>query len=250
MSYLEGSGEQVFKLDRVDGNVFDQLSKVPWPEISFIYHQGAITDTTEKDITEIYGHNIRFTITLMEMAIKFQIPIHYASSASVYGNSIKDGSYSYNPLNYYSLSKLTVDYWVLENIKRFKYVVGFRYFNVYGNDERKNDYSISPIYRFVEQAKKDKIIKIFQGSQNTYRDFVCVDDVIKIITQRYQDNIYDVGTSAPISFLDVAELVSKKYDVGIKFIPMPEILKNKYQYYTKARRHFVHTYKSVEDWLK
>lgn len=249
MSFLENSGEQVFSLDKVDGNVFDQLNTVPWSEISFIYHQGAITDTTETDITEIYRHNIRFTLTLMEMAIKFQIPIHYASSASVYGNNIKDGSYGYNPLNYYALSKLTIDYWVLENIKRFKYIVGFRYYNVYGNDERKNDFSTSPVYKFSEQAKTG-FIKVFEGSQNMYRDFVCVEDVIKIITERYQNNIYDLGTSVPISFLDVAQLISKKYDAGIKFIPMPEILKNKYQYYTKARRHIVHTYKSLEDWLK
>lgn len=247
---LQDSGEQVYKLDRVDGDVFEQLAKVPWPEISYIYHLGAISNTTVLDVVDIYNHNIRFGLEIMELAIKYQIPIHYASSGAVYGNSIAQGHYTYNPLNYYALSKLTVDYWVMENKKRFKHVVGLRYFNVYGANEKKDDFATSPIYRFSEQAKKDGVIKIFSGSQHTYRDFVCVEDVIKATVTRSESNIYDVGTSAPINFLDVAELVSKKYDVSIKFIPMPDILKGKYQTYTKARQHILQPYKSVENWLK
>lgn len=250
VAFLESSGEKVYKLDRLDGDVFEQLDKVPFEEIKYIYHLGAISNTTVLDVADIYKHNIHFSLVLMEKAIRWQIPIHYASSGSVYGNSIKDGSYAYNPLNYYALSKLTVDYWVLENIKRFKHINGLRYFNVYGPNEKKDDFATSPVYRFAEQAKNDGVIKIFSGSQYTYRDFVCVEDVINATINRYENGIYDVGTSAPINFLDVAELVSKKYDVGIKFIPMPEILKGRYQVYTKARRHIMQRYKSVEEWLK
>jgi ADP-L-glycero-D-manno-heptose 6-epimerase len=79
-----------------------------------------------------------------------------------------------------------------------------------------------------------------------------VNDVVNIITSDYyQSGIYDVGTSQPISFLDVAILVSKKYNVPIKFIPFPDILKDKYQYYTKAQDHFIgYNFISVEDYVK
>ena len=52
---------------------------------------------------------------MFEKAAKYNIPVKYASSASVYGN--EQGII--NPLNYYALSKVTVDYWVQDNIDDF-----------------------------------------------------------------------------------------------------------------------------------
>ena len=242
-----GKKHEVIGLDRKDGDVFEQLAKINWDDIEMIYHQGAISNTTELDVGSIYYHNIRFSIELMEIAIDKEIPIHYASSGSVYGNS-KD--YSYNPLNYYAMSKQTVDLWVNENKHRFKKpVVGFRYFNVYGNNELKDDYCTSPIYRFSEHAKTHGVIKIFSGSQNTYRDFVCVEDLVEIITGEHESGTYDLGPSSPVSFLEVAEMVAEKYDALVKFIPFPEVIKGKYQLYTKARPHINYRYMSVADWL-
>jgi ADP-L-glycero-D-manno-heptose 6-epimerase len=143
--------------------------------------------------------------------------------------------------------------WVQNNMSIFSApIVGFRYFNVYGNDEEKEDYCTSPVYRFSQQAKNEGVIRIFEGSENTFRDFVSVNDVVNIITSDYyQSGIYDVGTSQPISFLDVAILVSKKYNVPIKFIPFPDILKDKYQYYTRAQDHFIgYNFISVEDYVR
>ena len=41
----------------------------------------------------------------------------------------------FNPLNYYAISKLQIDYWVQDNIDEFSLIQGFRYFNVYGDGE-------------------------------------------------------------------------------------------------------------------
>ena len=35
-----------------------------------------------------------------------------------------------SPLNFYALSKVTVDYWVQDHINDFELIQGFRYFNV------------------------------------------------------------------------------------------------------------------------
>lgn len=245
--YFEKKNKEVYGLDRKDGDVFAQLERVPWEKITEIYHQGAISSTTEQDVDAIYQHNVKFSIELMLNAIKYELPIKYASSGSVYGNST---DYSYNPLNYYAMSKLTVDTWVSQNMRRFsKPVVGFRYFNVYGADEQKDDFSTSPIYRFSEQAKSTGVIKIFKGSHKTLRDFVCVEDVVKIITDDHRWGIYDLGTGVPVSFLEVAEMVADKYDATVKFIPMPDIIKGKYQFYTKARTEFSHDFVRVNQWL-
>lgn len=222
-------------------------------EIDYIFHLGAISGTTEKNVDKINRYNTKFSIDLFEMSITYGIPIVYASSASVYGNTMKDGQYIYNPLNYYAASKVMIDMWVSENYDRFSKVVGLRFFNVYGADERKDDMSTSPIYRFTQQAKYDGVIKIFKGSQHTYRDFVCVEDVVQSMLwarDKANPHIYDVGTSNPISFMDVAEMISDKYNAPIKFIEMPKILEGQYQTYTKANPDVPLMYNSVSDWLK
>ena len=110
--------------------------------------------------------SVQSSVQIFEKAIELGIPVKYASSGSVYGNSMCHGTYEYNPLNYYAISKLTVDMWVKENLSRFTAPInGFRYFNVYGADEQKTDFCTSPVYRFSEQAKKDGVIQIFSGSQ-------------------------------------------------------------------------------------
>lgn len=248
---LEKEGHHVEGFDTKDHlpeKLFDH-------ELDFdhIYHLGAISGTTERDVNKINRYNTSFSIRLFEEAIKKEIPVIYASSASVYGNTMKDGQYIYNPLNYYASSKVMIDMWVTDNYRKFKKVVGLRFFNVYGNNENKDDMSTSPVYKFTQQAKCDGVIKVFKGSQHTYRDFVCVEDVVQsMIWARDKANphIYDVGTGYPITFMDVAEMISDKYNVPIKFIEMPNILKGKYQTYSKAKRDLSFMmYNRVYDWL-
>lgn len=249
---LKESHADVIGYDTKSHNLFDIIHDIDFSEIRQIYHLGAISSTTEQDVTKVYNHNTWFSIELFKRAIQHDISVVYASSGSVYGNTIKDGLYLHNPLNYYAASKLMTDIWVKDHIEEFKHVVGLRFFNVYGADEKKDDLSTSPIYRFGIQAKTEGVIKIFRGSQNTYRDFVCVEDVLESMTCAMTGmirGIYDVGTGHPKSFMDIAELCSMKYNVPIKFIPMPDIIKGKYQFYTKARPHMSIRFKTVEDWL-
>jgi ADP-L-glycero-D-manno-heptose 6-epimerase len=246
--YFDFRGKKVYGLDAKDGDIFLQLSCVPWSEITEIYHQGAISQTTELNVDKIYNHNIKFSIDLFTRASEYNIPVKYASSGSVYGNTM--GKYL-SPLNYYAMSKMTIDLWVQDNISKFRNIVGFRYFNVYGADEQKDDYSTSPIYRYSEQAKNGGIIEFFSGSENTYRDFICVEDLINIITREHKSGIYDLGTTKSISFLDVVELVAYKYNAKIKFVPFPDIIKGRYQLYTQAKEEgYEYDFLSVEDWLK
>ena len=118
-----------------------------------------------------------------------------------------------NPLNYYALSKVTVDYWVLDHINEFKSIQGFRYFNVYGDGEDNKGDQASPIHKFTDQIKKTGKLKLFEGSEMFFRDFVCVEDLVAIVlSNRKKSGIYDLGTSEPISFKDVAEYVAECYN--------------------------------------
>jgi ADP-L-glycero-D-manno-heptose 6-epimerase len=245
-SHICDNVANIFGVEKDD--CFDFLKDFKdWSNVKFIYHLGAITDTTCTDVEKIYKYNIEFSLRLFEKAIKHQIPIRYASSASVYGNTHG----SINPLNYYSMSKATIDLWVQDNISRFKHIQGLRFFNVYGNGEEHKNNQASPVTKFKKDAQETRTISIFEESEFYYRDFICVEDVVQIMQKNtLGSGIYDVGTGNPISFKTVAKLIQRKYGGEIKVIPFPKHLEGKYQTSTKARQVFQHTFKNLSQWLE
>jgi ADP-L-glycero-D-manno-heptose 6-epimerase len=135
-------------------------------------------------------------------------------------------------------------------MNKFSNVIGCRFYNVYGSGEHHKGNQASPIHQFSLQAKNNDVIKVFEGSEKYYRDFVHVDDAIRCMTTERESGIYDIGTSSPISFLEVAKRVSRKYDSFIDIISFPNHLKNKYQEYTCAQRHYKYDFISVRDFLE
>jgi ADP-L-glycero-D-manno-heptose 6-epimerase len=211
-----------------------------WNEVSLILHQGAISSTTEKNISTLHHYNVAFSLFLFEKAIEYQIPVKYASSASVYGNT----KGKINPLNYYAITKLQIDYFVQDNINRFSNIQGFRYFNVYGNGEDHKEDQASPVSKFTKQIRETGKLKLFKGSDKFLRDFIYVDDVVDVaLTTNIQSGIYDLGTGNPTSFQEVAELVAEKEKGEIEYIDFPEHLKGKYQDYTCADMEWIGNYK-------
>jgi ADP-L-glycero-D-manno-heptose 6-epimerase len=243
----------IFEFDAKHFEPMKLFGLIDFSKIKHIYHLGAISSTVEKDVQKLYEHNVQFSLKLFGEAIRWKIPVTYTSSASVYGNTMKDEKYDYNPLNYYALTKQLVEMWIADHFYEFVNIGIMRLFNVYGEDERKDDMSTSPIYRFTQQAKNDGYIKAFSNSHLASRDFVCVEDVLKSIewvAARKKSGMYDVGTGMPITFLEVAQIISKKYDAPIKFIDMPSELKGKYQWYSSARPSIPMPFMSVEEWLE
>ena len=220
-----------------------------WDNVELILHQGAISSTIETDVEKIYKYNIDFSIKLFEKAIEYKIPVKYASSASVYGKMLTG---IINPLNFYAISKVTVDYWVQDHIDEFLLVQGFRYFNVYGKGEDHKGNQASPVQKFTEQIKEDGKLKLFEGSHKFQRDFICVDDIVNIVLDNDKPSgIYDLGTSNPTSFQEVAELIATKYNGEIEYIPFPDHLKGKYQAYTCAEEEWGdYEFKTVRNYVE
>ena len=220
-----------------------------WDKVNLVIHQGALSSTIEKDLNKIHHYNVDLTVKLFEKCIRHQIPVKYASSASVYGNS---SNRDINPLNYYAISKVQIDYWVQDHINEFPLIQGFRYFNVYGDGEGDKGDQASPVSKFTKQVKETGKLKLFEGSDNFYRDFVCVDDIVYLVlNNRKRSGIYDLGTSNPVSFQHVAECVAKKYNGEIEYVPFPDHLKGKYQDYTRARGEWGdYIFTTVERYLK
>ena len=65
-------------------------------EVEFIYHIGARTDTTEFDTNIFDKLNLNYSKDIWNLAVKFNIPLVYASSAATYGL----GEHGYKAVSY------------------------------------------------------------------------------------------------------------------------------------------------------
>ena len=210
------------------------------PEVEsfdWVIHLGAISATTERDIDKVMLQNYEFSKWMFNECNTKGVNFQYASSASVYGtNTDFREDAPKQPQSYYATSKYLFDRWVMQQ-KHNIIVQGFRYFNVYGPGEDHKGNQASPISKFFKQAQEDKVIKLFENSDKYLRDFIYVGDICNI--HRYmltttETGIFNIGTGVATSFQTIAELVAKRCNAKIEYVPMPEALKGQYQEYTCA----------------
>ena len=228
------------------GEFYNHMEK--YNHIDVIFHEGAISSTTETDTKKLFEKNVQCTWNLIYYCRDNNIPLQYASSASVYGNPSIEEWHNPNkpltPLNHYAKSKQQIDYvadLVINSKRPPKLLQGMRYFNVYGpNEDHKGDQA-SPYSKFTKQLKETGKIKLFEGSKEFYRDFISVEELIdkKLKIWYNQPNgIYDIGTSKPKSFYEVALEVGGSDNV-IEWVPMPSNLVEHYQKYSCANMYWL-----------
>ena len=216
-------------------------------DIDFIFHQGACTVTTEWDGRYMLENNFRYSKVLLNFCLERSIPFIYASSAAVYGinSNFAEKRKNEGPINIYGYSKWLFDQYVRSLKNKIKsQVVGLRYFNVFGPGEAHKNNMASVVYHFDSQINEMGELKLFKGSHGyddgeQRRDFIFVDDVIKInlwmMNNSNISGIYNVGTGKSHSFNDIANAVIKRRKTGrIKYIPFPKELEESYQSYTEA----------------
>lgn len=216
-----------------------------------IIHLGARSSTTEKDVDFLMKNNYEYTKKLATWSIRNNVRFIYASSAATYG----DGSKGFNdehslipqlkPLNAYAYSKQIFDLWALKNGVLDK-IVGLKYFNVYGPGEAHKGDMRSMVLKAYEQIKRDGKIRLFKSYNPAYRDgeqmrdFIYVKDAVEMtlfFLERTEINgIFNIGTGIPRSWNDLAKAVFSSLGITpkIEYIDMPEDIKGKYQYFTKA----------------
>src|SRR3972149_11311022 len=76
--------------------------------IDAVLHQGACSDTMVSDGRYVMDNNYRYSLALLDYCIDEEVPLIYASSASVYGggNVFREERSCEAPLHIYSYSKL------------------------------------------------------------------------------------------------------------------------------------------------
>lgn len=200
-------------------------------KFSEVYHFGAISNTKEWNGELMMDRNYQYTLDLISKCVDNNVNISYSSSASIYGNGT-------GPLNLYAYSKYLVDCSIQPAIHQVESTLqGFRYFNVYGPNEDHKEGQSSPYHAFRQQANITGEIKIFEGSDNYFRDFVPVEYVCEIqymMMQQGKNGIYDLGTGTQKSFTQVAQEVADETGARVTTIPFPTELKEHYQTNTLA----------------
>ncbi|MFO1317893.1 MAG: ADP-glyceromanno-heptose 6-epimerase [Burkholderiales bacterium] len=231
-------------------------------DVAAILHQGACSDTMETDGRYMMRNNYRYSVTLLDHCQNNDIPLLYASSASVYGAgaTFAERREHEAPLNVYGYSKFLFDEYVRRVLpERTAQIVGFRYFNVYGPREQHKGRMASVAFHFFHQYMADGRVRLFEGSGGyaageQQRDFVSVADVVAVnldfLAHPERSGIFNLGTGRAQSFNDVAvatvnacrraegkppATLAELVGAGvIEYVAFPSQLVGKYQSYTQA----------------
>jgi len=205
----------------------------------WVIHVGAISSTTERDVSKVMEQNYDFSVDLYKECRHWEVNFQFASSASVYGlNEQFSEDSPVDPRTPYAWSKYMVERYIKKHPPVNSVAQCFRYFNVYGpeGEDHKGDQA-SPYHKFTKQAVASGRIKVFEDSSKYQRDFIHVSNIVDYHLKFLDisaSGVYNLGTGNAKSFFDVATEVGKQYPSIIEHIPMPEMLKSNYQKYTCA----------------
>ncbi len=240
-------------------------------ELEFVFHIGARTDTTESDEQIFKELNVDFSKRLFKVCANEGIPLVYASSAATYG----DGAFGYDdnenslnqlqPLNPYGRSKNEFDIWALAQEKQPLFWAGLKFFNVFGPNEYHKKRMASVIFHAFHQIQTEGKVKLFQSHRPDYkdgeqkRDFIYVKDLcdvcIYLMHHRKNSGIYNLGTGEARTWNDLVAAIFTALgkEKNIEYIPIPEDIREKYQYFTEANMDklrsigYTNKFLSVED---
>ena len=230
--------------------------------IKAIIHQGACSDTTERDGHFMMDNNYRVTLELFNFAQARSIPFIYASSAAVYGAGpvYAENIENEAPLNVYGYSKFLFDQVLRNRMGNLTaQVVGLRYFNVYGPHEQHKGRMASVAFHNMNQFLKEGHVRLFggwdgYGDGQQSRDFISVEDVVAVnlyfLEHPEKSGIFNCGSGRAQPFNDVARAVvnTLREEQGeaalsleelvqaglIRYTPFPDDLKGRYQSFTQA----------------
>jgi ADP-L-glycero-D-manno-heptose 6-epimerase len=262
-------GEKFVNL--VGGQIADYMHKEEFrrgvldgflPGVRAVFHQGACSDTTERNGQFMMDNNYRVTLELFEYCQSHKIPFIYASSAAVYGVGpvyVEDLA-NERPLNVYGYSKFLFDQVLRARMHSLTaQVVGLRYFNVYGPHEQHKGRMASVAFHNMNQFLAEGHVRLFGGwdgyaDGGQMRDFISVDDVVDVnlhfLEHPKVSGIFNCGTGRAQAFNDVASAVVNAMrgiqgkpalsledlvkQGMLRYVEFPEDLKGRYQSYTQA----------------
>ncbi|MGD8452818.1 MAG: ADP-glyceromanno-heptose 6-epimerase [Phycisphaerae bacterium] len=220
-----------------------------------VFHLGACSSTIEVDWNFLAENNIHYSQRLWRWCAAHERPFIYASSAATYG----DGSRGFDdrtppaslqPLNLYGKSKNDFDAWALAETAAARPApprwAGLKFFNVYGPRELHKGRMASVVWHARRQIIETGEMRLFRSNDPAIadgeqrRDFVfvedCIDHMLWLWRNAAPNAIYNSGTGAARTFLDLTHAVFSTLgrEPRIVFIDMPADVAGQYQNCTQA----------------
>jgi len=228
------------------------LEKDKLPGVEAVIHLGACSSTTETNADYLIHNNLRYSQRLAAFCRKKRARFIYASSAATFG----DGKAGFSddpeqmerlkPMNMYGYSKHLFDLW-LYRLGWINSVAGLKFFNVYGPNEYHKGEMQSVVRKAYFQIQETGKVKLFKSYHPDYahgeqkRDFIYLKDCLKVMAWLVEhsevNGIFNLGSGRADSWNNLAGAVFAALDLQprIEYIDMPEAIRSKYQYYTRAR---------------
>jgi UDP-glucose 4-epimerase len=161
--------------------------------------------------------NIEGTFNVLDSCVQQGVKrLVYSSSASVYGDAVRepmDEDHPFNNTNFYGATKIAGEAMARAYYNRYKLpFVGLRYMNVYGPRQDYKGAYIAVIMKMLDNLDKGIAPVIFGDGSQAY-DFVYVGDCAKanICAMKADtvDQFYNVGTGIRTSIKELAEIILK-----------------------------------------
>jgi len=227
-------------------------------EVDVVFHMGAISATTERDVDLIVANNVVLSMELWRWCAWRGARLIYASSAATYGGGERgfvddespDALALLRPLNAYGWSKHLFDRRIARAVARGEPAppqwAGLKFFNVYGPNEQHKGDMMSVVAKLHPQLAAGHGARLFRSHRPDYdhggqlRDFIwvgdCVDVMLWLLDNPGVSGLFNVGTGKARSFRDLAEATFAALGraPAIEYFDMPEELRGKYQYFTQA----------------
>ncbi|MCC6352646.1 MAG: ADP-glyceromanno-heptose 6-epimerase [Verrucomicrobiae bacterium] len=216
-----------------------------------VIHLGACSSTTERDAAFLARNNYGYTRDLAEWALRREARFVYASSAATYGDGSSgmedalEGLERLRPLNMYGYSKHLFD---LHARRRgmLRRIAGLKYFNVFGPNEGHKGDMRSVVAKGYEQIRATGRISLFKSHRPEYgdgqqaRDFLYVKDAaamtVHLAGRSRANGLFNLGSGTARTWLDLAGAIFAALGraPAIDFVEMPEAIRERYQYFTRA----------------
>jgi UDP-glucose 4-epimerase len=159
--------------------------------------------------------NIRGTFNVMEACIARGVQrLVYSSSASVYGDAVResmDEEHPFNNQNFYGATKICGEAMLRAFYHRYKLnFVGLRYMNVYGPRQDYHGAYIAVIMKMLDAIDRGQSPSIMGDGSEAF-DFVAVEDcgLANVCAMKADtvDQFYNVGTGKRTTLKQLAEML-------------------------------------------
>ena len=188
-------------------------------KIEYVFHFGGYSSAPmfDKNEAEAFKDAVGF-VNLLDACVKQKVKrVLYASSSSIYGDvKPQREDIKVMPPNFYSLTKFTMEHAARLFYDNYKLEsIGFRFFSVYGKNERHKKQYANLISQFLWAIQEDKDVVVYGDGLQT-RDFTYVLDLCNALikgmetkSENAKANVYNIGTSETYTINEMIVILEK-----------------------------------------